>query len=249
MSPPDARAVRDAQVTASYYDGHAPLYDAKVDGQPANRRLRDAFRGRVLAGAERDGPILDFGCGTGTDALWYAGAGRRVIAYDISESMLAVLRDRCAAEIAIGTVAPVSGPLERLIPELARAAPIAAIAANFAVLSHVHRPGPLLRTLARYLEPGGSIVASLLNPFCVSDMRRRWWWRAAIRAPFTGSVRLDGAVTTYRHLESSMRRSVRPQLELTSWESTSEIADGRRRNAVRRRLSSGFVFATFRKST
>lgn len=244
----DPTRSRDARVAAAYYDSYAEKYDAAVDGQEANLRLRAAFQERVAAVAGTHGTVLDFGCGTGTDALWYAARGNRVIAYDISVEMLTALQRRCAEPIATGRVVVVAGDLSALLPVLEREGPVAAVAANFASVNHIGDLAPLFAALAPHVVSGGAIVASLLNPIAAGDIRRRWWWRGALRSPFSGSIRLDGLVTTYRHFERTVRRAARPGFELVSWESTADIADGRRRRGLRRRLASGFVFATLRRT-
>src|SRR5690348_4995598 len=160
----DPRGAHDVRVAAAYYDGYASRYDADVDGQAPNARLRAAFQRRVVDAAGTGGTILDFGCGTGTDALWYAARGHRVIAYDVSIGMLAVLRARCARGVTSGAVMPVAGELEALLEVLRREAPVAVIAADFAALNHVGDLGPLFAALAPHLTAGGAIVASLLNP-------------------------------------------------------------------------------------
>jgi ubiquinone/menaquinone biosynthesis C-methylase UbiE len=52
------------------------------------------------------GTILDFGCGTGTDAAWYAERGHRVVAYDVSSGMVEVLREQLAEAIARNVSCP-----------------------------------------------------------------------------------------------------------------------------------------------
>ena len=46
--------------------------------------------------------LLDFGCGTGIDALHYAQQGYRVLAYDNSPGMVAQLEARCRTQFASG---------------------------------------------------------------------------------------------------------------------------------------------------
>jgi predicted RNA methylase len=58
--------------------------------------------------------LLDFGCGTGLDALAYSRRGYRVLAYDNSPGMITQLRHCCQAEIAAGSIAPYSNELLRI---------------------------------------------------------------------------------------------------------------------------------------
>jgi SAM-dependent methyltransferase len=203
-SPP--RCAGD-DATAAFYDAVAAGYDTQVDGQPDNARVRQLFCERVSSLAGAGGTILDFGCGTGADAAWYAARGHRVVAYDISAHMTALLRKRCDGEIASGHVTPVAGRLDAMTAALADSGPVSAVAANFAVLNHVRELRPLLRVLASHLVPRGALVASVLNPFHRADMRRAWWWRSALRSLGSGALRMDGDVTTWRHFIGAMRRA------------------------------------------
>src|SRR6516164_3265541 len=148
------------QALRTFYDAVAARYDLEVDGLEGNAELRDVFRRRVSAMAA-SGPILDFGCGTGIDAAWYAAHGHRVIAYDPSPGMVNVLRSRCADGINQGVVLPLDGELKKLFEALKRIGPVAMVAANFAVLNHVAELRPLLQELASHLVPEGALVASV----------------------------------------------------------------------------------------
>ncbi|MES2178530.1 MAG: methyltransferase domain-containing protein [Gemmatimonadota bacterium] len=218
----------EAEQTARYYDAIAARYDADVDGVARNVTAREAFCRRVSAIAGPRGTLLDFGCGTGIDAAWYAARGHQVIAYDISRGMVNLLRTRCAAEIAAGVIAPVDGDLDNLIAMLERTGPVTAVAANFAVLNHFRDLNPLLRLLERYMVRDGAVIASVLNPFYRRDMKKLWWWRGAATSVWTGSIKVDGAVTTYRHFSRSLRRMAQPCFTLA----VDEVRDGGASNFV-----------------
>jgi SAM-dependent methyltransferase len=235
--------------TVAYYDQTAALYDEQVDGVPTNRAAREAFRDHVSMLAERGGLVLDFGCGTGIDATWYAARGHRVMAYDISSGMMELLRRRCAREIAEGRIIPVTGNDEGLASALERVQPVSVIAANFAVLNHVRDLAPLLRLLSSSLRPGGSLVASLLNPWYGGDMRQRWWWRGLLRSLRTGAITMHGDVTTHRHFPRTVQRAAWPHLDLV------ELARGdeagwhtRGRLQPFGTLSDPFIFMVLRRS-
>ncbi|MEI9974798.1 MAG: methyltransferase domain-containing protein [Ignavibacteriota bacterium] len=92
--------------------------------------VRQAFQDLVRRYTKASGLVLDFGCGTGLDALEYARAGYRVLAYDNSPGMVSQLRLRCQAEISAGNVVPSSMDYPaflQLLPELPRPDTITAI--------------------------------------------------------------------------------------------------------------------------
>src|SRR5579864_800274 len=179
MSHNIGRVRDELDATARFYDMAAARYGAEVDGWPKNASIRHAFRTRVSAIAGPGGLILDFGCGTGADAAWYAARGHRVIAYDLAPRMVDEVRVRCRAEIEAGLVTTLAGRIDVLVPALERVGAVSVIAANFAVLSHIRDLGPHLQMLGPHLAVDGALIASVLNPFYLHDMRRTWWWRGA----------------------------------------------------------------------
>jgi SAM-dependent methyltransferase len=214
----DERTGLTDSITA-HYDHIATDYDRQVDGIAANRDIRAAFRKRA---AELVGPsstILDFGCGTGTDAAWYAARGHRVVAYDVSTGMVDVLRSRCATEIAAGAIVPVVGGQQVLDDALSRIAPVDAVTANFAALNHVADLESVFAALAPRLRAGGVLVASLLNPLQRTDVRGRWWFKRMWINLWRDTVVVRGDVITYRHQVRALRRMAR------RWFTIEEIAN------------------------
>ena len=199
MSLPD----EDQQRTASYYDAVAGRYDQDVDGAPGNAAIRLAFCELVSRSAGPSGRILDYGCGTGTDAHWYATHGHPVLAYDISSGMVDQLKARNASLIRDGRIVPVDGLLDDAMRAHGR---VGVIAANFAVLNHVNDLRALAGELAGYLTDDGLLIASMINPFFRRDVKTGWWWRAALKSSHRGRITLDGLVTTHRYFMSEVRR-------------------------------------------
>ena len=205
----------DIQRTGAYYDRIAGQYDHQVDGLPLNRVMRDAFRQRVAALVEPGGTILDFGCGTGIDAAWYAARGYQVIAYDISPAMVDVLRARCEDDIALGRIVPVVGELSDLGATLQRHPALDGVAANFAVLNHFRDLERLFDRLWLRIRSGAPFVASMLSPFYQANLRRPGWWRVVAQSLVTGRITLPGMVTTYRHYAWKVGRMARRWFDLS----------------------------------
>lgn len=171
------------QRNAAFHDRLAPQYDSHLSGIPANALARTAFQELVARYVPTNATLLDFGCGTGLDALAYARRGYRVLAYDNSPGMIGQLRRRCDAEIAAGTVTPYSVPYAAFLENFAQWPTPDAVTANFAVLNSIRDLAPLFATIGQHLAPGGWLLVSLLNPLHWSKIKTRGWWRDALRAP------------------------------------------------------------------
>src|SRR5579864_753178 len=76
------------------YDAAAPDYDRQVQGDSWMRNvLWDRYARLFCAGQT----VLDVGCGTGTDAVFLAQRGIRLMGLDSSPTMLAQSRAKLAA--------------------------------------------------------------------------------------------------------------------------------------------------------
>lgn len=144
--------------------------------------IRGAFQQLVLHTVPPESFLLDFGCGTGTDALFYAQQGYRVLAYDNSPGMLAQLTAKAAEEIASGHIIAYSSDYTSFLASSPHESLLDAIVSNFAVLNHVRDLGPLFAAFAGYLAPRGWLIVSVLNPFYWDEIYRRGWWRPYLRS-------------------------------------------------------------------
>ena len=237
----------DRYQTALYYDLTASNYDADVDGVPVNAAARLVFCSLVEKAAGPTGRILDFGCGTGTDAHWYAQRGHDVIAYDISSGMLDQLIAKCANDITNGRIVVADDRSVGLAATMRTHGPIDIIAANFAVLNHLDDLHAGLAELSDYLKPNGTLVASFINPTNIRDMRTGWWWRAALRDLTAGNITVRGDVTNYRYFVREVRRAAKPALRVTQITPGPPPRMGLSRFAPLR-LRTGALFVTMRKA-
>jgi SAM-dependent methyltransferase len=192
-----------------FYDRAAATYD-RLMATPQARRMRRRFLALVRSNAPPPGPILDFGCGTGIDARYFACTGYRVLAYDPSLPMLAPLQRRCAGAIRTGRVVAVSGSAGTCVEAARALAPFGCITANFGAFNHVDEPDSLLLELAGLLSPDGRVVLSLLNPWYWRDMRSGWWWRSRLASlGKRGFVVAMGENRTVRHEPTRIGRGAR----------------------------------------
>jgi 2-polyprenyl-3-methyl-5-hydroxy-6-metoxy-1,4-benzoquinol methylase len=109
-----------------------------------------------LALAEQYGTqsVLDVGCAQGTLALTLAERGKRVTAIDIRPAFLDYARSRWER-----------GDITFLPANIFDAPPLGTFDLVFAnqIIEHVVYPAELLRTLAQYVRPGGTLVVATPN--------------------------------------------------------------------------------------
>jgi 2-polyprenyl-6-hydroxyphenyl methylase/3-demethylubiquinone-9 3-methyltransferase len=143
---PDAGGVDDFYVGTDSY-----LLDLEVASRLLTRRI---WRQRVLslvqdAGLEDD-PLLDFGCGNGADACYYASHGLRVTGYDLPSAHLRLGRRRASRlGLRVSFIEKGVGAL----PESAFGA-----VTCFEVLEHVEDPPGVLAEIAAAVRPGGYVL-------------------------------------------------------------------------------------------
>jgi SAM-dependent methyltransferase len=202
----------DPQQNAAFYDNLASHYDSHLRN-PYDVLARTAFQDLVARSVPSGSTLLDFGCGTGVDALDYAHRGYRVLAYDNSAGMVAELERRCRHEIAAGAILPYSTDYGTLLdrwPEWP--APNAAIA-NFAVLNSICDLRSLFDTLAQRLAPPGWVIVSILNPVHWTKLKEPRWWLHALQARGGSALYLTQPFTSYLHFVRSLLQAA-PQFHL-----------------------------------
>lgn len=132
------------------------------------------MRARSLATLERTFPdgstLLDVGCGTGTEAIWLRQRGRTVFAVDASPRMLEVLSRRAAAaNLRVSTRLLRAGDLMKLVDEHGEASFDGAYSSFGALNTEPALEAPVA-ALSHLVRPGGRIVLSIMNRWCVAEM-------------------------------------------------------------------------------
>lgn len=203
----------DAERNAAFYDELAPRYDAHLAGQ-YDVLARAAFQDLVARQVAPGSTLLDFGCGTGVDAVEYVRRGYRVLAYDNSAGMVGELERRCRNEIASGAILPYSTGYAEFLKRWPEWPAPSAVVANFAVLNSIRDPGPLFETFAERLAPPGWLIVSILNPVHWTKLRTPRWWLNALQARGGPAVYLTEPYASYLHFARSLVQSAR-QFHLT----------------------------------
>jgi len=191
------------------HDSLASEYDQLITRNAQDLLARRAFRELVTRHVSPGSTLLDFGCGTGLDALYYAQQGYRVLAYDNSPGMIARLKQGATAEIADGTITTFSMEYPAFLKEIAGWPRFSAVAANFAVMNLIRAPQTLFETLAAELQPPGWLILCILNAIHWSKIKERGWWRDALKSPAGPRQYISQPYSTYLHFESRLLRYAR----------------------------------------
>ncbi len=154
-------------------------YDRQLTARASDRRTRASFQSLALALAMPGGRLFDFGAGTGIDARRYAERGLTVTAYDADPQMCAFFTEHCRDLIADGRVHLQAGAYRDFVDAHNAAGHdvVDLVTANFAPLNLVGDLRELFAKFHALTRPGGRVLASVLNPYFIGDLRYGWWWR------------------------------------------------------------------------
>ncbi|TCZ70606.1 class I SAM-dependent methyltransferase [Flaviaesturariibacter aridisoli] len=184
------------QPAAEAFSRQAPLFDGLYGSNPIIAYKRARVRAQVerhLAPASR---ILELNCGTGEDALYFSSKGHSVLATDVSEAMLAQLRQKAFSLDGCGHLEARHcsyHDLRALPPE----APFDLVFSNFGGLNCTDRLADVLQSAADLLRPGGLLTVVVIPPFCLweSLLLLKGEWRTATRRWFSrggASAQVEG---------------------------------------------------------
>jgi len=153
---------------ASVFGEVAATYDAIESHnfilQWMRRRVQNAAADTFARGSR----LLEIGCGTGTDALFFARRGHPLVALEPAGEMLAAAREKIALAGFAKTVEFKQAGVEGIDDVIANygAASFDGIFSNFGALNCVADLRPFARAAATLLRPGGKILLNLMPPIC-----------------------------------------------------------------------------------
>lgn len=157
-------------------------YVAAITSLHSDRRARSAFQDLVLQIASPGAVLFDFGAGPGIDARFYAERGFTVQAYDVDPHMCEYFSVHCREFIQAGTVALDGGPYRDFLTRTTvNDGRVALVTSNFAPLNLIDDLPALFAKFHALTGPGGRVLASVLSPYFIGDMKYGWWWRNARR--------------------------------------------------------------------
>ena len=205
---------QNAGVRLQPFDAAARDYDVDFGRLPGVARLRRRVQS-VLFGLFPEGSrLLELNCGTGTDAIALAMAGRRVHATDASPSMIGVARTKARPlnldQLLVFDILPFdrTGSLTGTTFD--------GVFSNMGGLNCVRDLSPIFHSLAAITVPGSYCVIVLLSGFSLWESLSfllRGTPRSALRRSSASGVDVpvgNGAVRTYFHSPAALRKSISP---------------------------------------
>jgi SAM-dependent methyltransferase len=170
-------------------------YVEAIRARDSDRRARDAFQALAVRLVKPAGRIFDFGSGPGIDARCYAERGFTVGAYDVDPQMRAHFEQYCRDDMIKGRITLDGGSYEEFLaaPRVNAGRRVDLITANFAPLNLVSDLTALFAKFHTLAAPEGVVLAAVLNPYFIGDLRYGWWWRNAPRLWRSGEFSVPGA--------------------------------------------------------
>jgi SAM-dependent methyltransferase len=207
---PELRYLRHTPAGAEYVD--------QITAQESDRRARSMFRDLVLRMATPGARLFDFGAGPGIDARFFAERGFTVDAYDVDPRMRAFFTQHCRELIDSGQITLDGRSYREFLAHAAAGGGRAAdlVISNFAPLNLVDDVHELFGKFSALTGPKGRILASVLSPWFIGDLRSRMWWRDAPRLWRDGEVFLPGPQAPYyRRLLRHFRTAAAPHFRMS----------------------------------
>lgn len=153
--------------TEELYDAAAKVYDAKLDSGFISARIRKYLRAKVISENPEGSNLLDIGCGTGAEAIYFAERGFNISGIDISQGMLN------EAELKVNT----KNLRDKVKLQKLNAEDLSVFGdnsfdgaySNFNVVNHMENPVMFINELYRVLKPGGKFFTVMLGKRCPSE--------------------------------------------------------------------------------
>ena len=169
-------------------------YVTQITARQSDRLARAEFRDVVRKLLEPGATVFDFGAGTGMDARFYTEQGFKVAAYDVDPQMCEFFAAHCQDLIEAGRVTLTGGGYRDFLARPTPHAPaVDLVTANFAPLNLIADLRELFAKFHQLTNPGGRVLASVLSPYFIGDLKYRWWWRNVLRLWRTGRYSVPGA--------------------------------------------------------
>jgi ubiquinone/menaquinone biosynthesis C-methylase UbiE len=200
------------------FDRLAQNYDQVFTNTLIGRTQRDAVWKVLTRTFRASDKVLELNCGTGEDAIFLAGKGISVVAFDVSAQMIARAGQRLHHESPKSPPVFCELPTER-IGELHPETLFDGVFSNFSGLNCIADLRPVAATLASLVKQNGRLVLCFSTRFCLIEilyyLAVGQWRKAFRRCKGYSEVTLDGVqFTVYYPTLRKIRRSFAPDFRL-----------------------------------
>ena len=170
-------------------------YVAQITARESDRRTRSAFQRLVLRTLRPGGALFDFGAGPGIDARFYAENGYTVAVYDVDLRMREFFAAHCRELIEAGRVTVDGGDYREFLANKGAEGvrDIDLVTSNFAPLNLIDDLHELFAKFHALTGPNGRVLASVLSPYFIGDLKYAWRWRNSLRLWRDGRFSVRGA--------------------------------------------------------
>lgn len=186
-------------LSAGPFDDYAATYDSSFSMTALGHCLRKMVWQRFDVAFASSNRILEIGCGTGEDSIYFARRGHDVVATDASAGMLRVAKKKaenegCAQRIQFRHI-----PMEKLGHELATQR-FDGISSNFGAMNCASRLGSIVSDVAPLLTKNAPLVWVVMGRYVPWEwvwFLARGDWRKAFRRHKKGGAVWKGMRIQY----------------------------------------------------
>ena len=154
------------------FDSASDEYDFTISHNYINTWIRNRSVSELLSLVKRNDTLVEVGCGTGAEALEIATHVSRIIATDISDQMIEIVRKKIQARRQPGRVLPIrlgAANIDQVTEVLNGEKAQAAYSFNGALNCEPDLEN-FVTGLASVLRPGGYFVCSIRNSLCLGEV-------------------------------------------------------------------------------
>jgi SAM-dependent methyltransferase len=153
------------------FDSASEEYDFTISHNYINTWIRKRSVSELLSVARPEDRLIEVGCGTGAEALEIVSHVSLIVATDISEKMLQILRKKIAAKHLSHKIIPFqarAAEIGKVVQVLDGRRADAAYSFNGALNCEPYLT-EFAEALSSVLIPGGYFVCSVRNPLCLTE--------------------------------------------------------------------------------
>lgn len=160
------------QQVSEAFDSAAEEYDFTISHNFINRWIRRRSIDELLRYVKPDDILLEIGCGTGTEAIEISEMVHKIIATDISENMIEILRKKVRSRGIDDRILPVRIGASRIsrVSEFTGVTKEVRVAYSFnGALNCEPRISEFPAELSKVLRDSGYFICSVRNTLCLSE--------------------------------------------------------------------------------